>query len=331
MSATIKDVAKLAGVSKTTVSRVIMNSPNIKESTRQKVSDAIGVLDYRPNAIARAMITKKTGNIGFIINKQHKPVLAHPFYAPILEAIVETTAIKGYSIFISSDYDITSKNGDIFIQKKVDGIILASSISEKIINAFKKNNIPVVLINNETRDEDVVCIINDDYNGAYKAVEYLVKKGYRNIGILCGPMEHISYRKRLQGYTDVMNDYKIDTKSENIIISYHSTLIAGYEGMKKMLVREYPRAVFCSNDMMAIGAIKAIKEANIRIPEDIAIIGFDNNDYCNIVEPGITTINVDKEKIGRLAVENLINMINGKGFNERIITVDTSLIIRESS
>ncbi|MDK2840353.1 MAG: LacI family transcriptional regulator, repressor for deo operon, udp, cdd, tsx, nupC, and nupG [Thermosipho sp. (in: thermotogales)] len=140
MSVTIHDVAKLAGVSKSTVSRAISNSKLINEDTRQKVLQAAEILNYKPNAIARAMITKKTKNIGFIIYQKHKPILSHPFYSPILESIVDTTNSMGYNLFISSDNDIKIASGEIFMQKKVDGIILASRVDKNIILSFKKQN-----------------------------------------------------------------------------------------------------------------------------------------------------------------------------------------------
>jgi DNA-binding LacI/PurR family transcriptional regulator len=331
MDTTIHDIAKLAGVSKSTVSRALSDSGLVSEKTRQKVLKSAELLNYKPNAIARAMVTKKTGNIGFVIYQKHKPVISHPFYSHILESIVDETNSIGYNLFISSDQDIRISSGEILMQKKVDGVILASRVDKKIVVNFRKQGIPVVVINNIVDLDDVFCIVNDDFNGAMEAVEYLIGKGHRKIGILCGPLEHISYSQRYNGYINALKKYEINLDYQLIKIT-DSTLQHGYDAMEAILaVGNIPTAVFCTNDMMAIGAMKAIKHAGYRIPEDIAVAGFDDIEFSSLVEPALTTVFSDKTAIGKTAVEKLKRMIDNQPVDEFIVKQETKLVIREST
>lgn len=331
MDTTIHDIARLAGVSKSTVSRALSDSGLVSEKTRQKVLKSAELLNYKPNAIARAMVTKKTGNIGFVIYQKHKPVISHPFYSHILESIVDETNLIGYNLFISSDQDIRISSGEILMQKKVDGVILASRVDKKIVVNFRKQGIPVVLINNIVDLDDVFCIVNDDFNGAMEAVEHLIGKGHRKIGILCGPLEHISYSQRYNGYINALKKYEINLDYQLIKIT-DSTLQHGYDAMEAILaVGNIPTAVFCTNDMMAIGAMKAIKHAGYKIPEDIAVAGFDDIEFSSLVEPALTTVFSDKAAIGKTAVEKLKRMIDNQPVEQFIVKQKTKLVIREST
>lgn len=330
MSVTIRDVAKYTGLSTSTVSRAISNSSLISEVTRHKVNKAVAILNYKPNAVARSMITKKTGNIGFIIYRKHNPVLSNPFYGPILESIVDTTNELGYNLFLSTDRDI-NLSGEIMIQKKVDGIILANRVEQEVIMNFKRYNIPVVLVNNVVEIDDLVCISDDNFTGAYEAIEYLINKEYHPIALLYGPLEYISHIQRFNGYVHALkkNNIKVDY---NYIHSIDSTFEASFEAMQNILLTKYiPRAVFCTNDIMAVGAIKAIQKAGLSVPGNIAVLGFDGIVYGTWVEPSLTTVWTDKVTMGRLAVENLIKVINNSPIEDRIIIQKTKLVIREST
>ncbi len=331
MKVTIKDVAKLAGVSKSTVSRVLTNSDNCSERARQKVLEAAEKLNYKPNALARAMITKKTGNIGLIIYQKHKPILSHPFYAPIVEAIVDTSRKKGYSLFIASDQDINASSAELLLEKRVDGIIFASFIDPSIVLKYKNLGVPLVLLNNSVDIEGISYVTCDNYLGAYKAVNYLVQKGHTYIGFLCGPLQHRSYTERYKGYVAALEDNGIKVQEDLIRIG-ESTLSDGNRLMNQLLhSTRIPTAVFASNDMMAIGAIKAIKKKNLNIPRDIGVIGFDDIEFGILIEPALSTVHVDKTKMGELAVELLIDEINKNTSTSKKNIIPTEVIIRESS
>jgi len=331
MGATIHDIARLAGVSKSTVSRALSGIGLVSEETRCKVLKSAELLNYKPNAIARAMVTKKTGNIGFVIYQKHKPVISHPYYSHILESILEETDLIGYNLFISSDQDIRISSGEILMQKKVDGVILASRVDKRIVINFRNQGIPVVLVNNIVDLDDVCCIVNDDYNGTMELMDYLIRKGHRKIGILCGPLEHLSYSKRYNGYIDAYKKHGINIDYQLIKIT-DSTLMHGYDAMEAPLAAgNIPTAVFCTNDMMAIGAMKAIKHAGYKIPDDIAVAGFDDIEFSSLVEPALTTVFINKAAIGKTAVEKLKKMIDKQPVDELVIEHKTKLVIREST
>jgi DNA-binding LacI/PurR family transcriptional regulator len=331
MSVTIKDIAKIVGVSKSTVSRVLANSDKCSEETRQRVLEAMEKLNYKPNALARAMVTKKTGNIGLIIYQKHKPILSHPFYAPVVEAIVDTSMKRGYSLFIATDQDINASSAELLLEKRVDGIIFASFIDPSIILKYKNQGVPLVLLNNSVDIEGISYVTCDNYSGAYNAVNYLVQKGHKNIGFLCGPLQHRSYTERYKGYIAALKDNDIKVQ-DNLVRIGESTLSEGNRLMGQLLHnRRVPTAVFASNDMMAIGAIKAIKKEKLEIPNDIAVIGFDNIDFGNLIEPSLSTVHVNKVLMGELAVELLINEINKCTSGEKENILPTELVLREST
>ncbi|NLU10649.1 MAG: LacI family transcriptional regulator [Tepidanaerobacter acetatoxydans] len=331
MEVTIKDIAKVAGVSKSTVSRVLSNSGKFSEESKQKVLEAAKKLNYTKNAVARAMITKETKNIGLIVYQKHKPILSHPFYAPVIESIVDNSMKLGYSIIIATDQDIKGSSAELLLEKRVDGIIFASFIDPSIVLKYKEQNIPLVLVNNSVDFKGVSYIKFDNFKGAFEAVSYLISKKHKNIGLLSGPLEHQSYKERLRGYMSALKENGLIAKEKNIRVG-NSTLSEGFRLMKELLNESIlPTAVFASNDMMAIGAIKAIKSFNLRVPEDIAVIGFDNIDYGRLIEPSLSTIDADKDRMGKKAVELLIKEINKYHSFRRENILPTKLVIRKST
>ena len=171
MAATIIDVAKLSGYSKATVSRAYASPDCVKPETREKIYAAAKALNYAPNAIARAMVTKQTENIAFIIHEKQYPVVLNPFYSPILEAVLQECTRHGYSAFISTDHDVRLPNGELYIKKHMDGVILAGQTDYQSILSFRKHNIPMVLLNNRMELDDLLCVTADNYNGAVQAME----------------------------------------------------------------------------------------------------------------------------------------------------------------
>lgn len=330
MNVTIKDVAKAAGVSKSTVSRIFSNSGNYSDEAKRKVMEAAERLNYRKNTIATAMKTKETKNLGLIIYKKHKPILSHPFYAPIVEAIVDSSKERGYSIIIATDQDIENSAAESLLEKRVDGIIFTGLVYEAIIKKCKEMGLPLVLLNCSI-DLDVSFVKADNYMGAYEAVVYFIKKKYREIGFLCGPLQDQSYYERYRGYLAALNDYNIPVR-ENFMRFGESTISEGTRLMSNMLESgDVPRAIFASCDMIAIGAIKAIKKAGLKIPDDVAVIGFEDIEHNVLIEPALSTVFVDKVKMGQMAVDVLLDQIGEKPKSRRENILPTKLILRESS
>lgn len=328
MAATILDVAKLCGYSKTTVSRAFASPELVTEKTREKIYRAAKALNYTPDAIARAMVRGRTDNIGFIIYEKQYPVVLNPFYSPIFESVLQTCSQKGYSLFISSDRELRLPNGQACVKKQMDGVILAGHSDEQIVTDLRRQNMPVVLLNNALDMEDLLCVTTDQYGGAALAVEHLVERGHRRIGLLAGNFSPHVYLSRYSGYCDVLQKHglKIDGR---LIRSIEPTVEQAIAGAAELLsMEDRPTALFCTNDTIAIGAMKAAIRAGLRIPADLAIVGYDDSENSRMIEPELTTVRVDKTAMGAIAAEHLIAQIEGEPPRKEVIQTAVELVVR---
>ncbi|MCD5406223.1 MAG: LacI family transcriptional regulator [Desulfotomaculum sp.] len=328
---TIVDIAKKAGVSKSTVSRVLSGKGSCKQVTKDKVLVTAKELNYRPNRLAQAMITKKTGIIGLIIYRKHMPVIAHPFYGPILDVIATETKKADYSLLMMADNEVGFCPSDCFFQYRVDGLILLSRVPAELVGEIQQAGRPFVLINNTAIIEDANYIVNDDYLGAYDATMYLLNKGYRKIAYISGPLEHRSYRLRWQGFQDALT-----YKGHEIQPHHHYIgdlgLETGMAGVYHFLQKDSrPDAIFASNDMMAIGALKILHSLQINVPEDLAVMGFDDIEFAKWMTPALTTVRVDKKAMGRVAVKKLLDILNGKTVKNDRVVLAPKIIFRQST
>lgn len=331
MSVTILDVAKLCGYSKATVSRAFASPEQVTEKTREKVYAAAQALGYTPDAIARAMVRGRTDNIGFIIYEKQYPVVLNPFYSPIFEAVLQTSARKGYSLFLSSDRDVRLPNGQVYIKKQMDGVILAGQTDAQTVLDLRRQGITVVLLNSVVDLEDQLCITTDQYGGAVQAMRHLTERGHTRIGLVAGEFSPHVYGARYNGYVDVLRACG-QTVDFRIVHTIAPTVEAAQRCVSAMLTLEdRPTALFCTNDTIAIGAMKAVLRAGLRIPEDVAIVGFDDSEISHLVEPELTTVRIDKTKMGELAAQWLINLIEGGKCDQHIIETPTELIVRATT
>ena len=207
MPSTILDVAALCGYSRATVTRAFSEPHLVKESTRNKVYEAARKLNYTPNAIAQAMPRMRTDNIAFILYEHQSPAFLNPFYAPILDAVVDMSHALGLSVIISSSADTRLPNGEIYIKKQVDGAILAGQINAELIDYFQHQHKPIVLLNNITRSEDRICLAIDDYSGSVQVVQHLIDRGHRRIALIQGNFSDHVMKGRRAGYVDTLNKW----------------------------------------------------------------------------------------------------------------------------
>jgi DNA-binding LacI/PurR family transcriptional regulator len=332
LKATIHDIAKIAGVSKSTVSRVISGNGYVSPEAREKVLRATEVLNYRPNALARAMVSRHTRNIGVIIYRQHYPIASHPFYGKILDSILETAAQMDYSIFVSTDQEISSRSADFLLEKRVDGLILISRLNHELIDYFKGSDIPFVMVNGSTDDQDVIHLVNDDLNGGRMAADHFLACGYRSIAVIAGPQDHRSHSLRLRGFRARLAESGIHLADRQICYAATSQFQEGYQFVHTMRKEaQMPEAIFATNDMMAIGAIQAISETGGRIPTDIAVMGFDDIDFAAMSNPSLTTVKSAKSQMGRQAVEMLDQLIQGNTDLPKRAQFSAELIVRSST
>lgn len=336
------DIAKLAGVSRSTVSRVINNYSNVPEETRQKVVKVIKEYDYVPHASARMLAGAKNRCIGLFMvdmrdESQGRQVSASSYFSPFTSAIIDIANNSGYTVLVS----IISKPKDY---KKVKGIYYDKTITGGIFIGVKDNEqeikdiisggYRVVLVDQSVKSDEQVysksIIINaDNYNGAYKATKYLIDLGHTDIAHVTGEENQLSSVDRLKGYKKALIDSKIKVKSK-FIVKGNYTLDGGYKATKKLLAKNIPSAIFLSSDSMALGAMQAIDEKGLKVPEDISIIGFDDIEMAKYLNPALTTIRLDLLEMAAIAVKSLISSIEGSSNFSACYVVPVSLILRET-
>lgn len=331
MSATIIDVAKKCGYSKATVSRAFISPETVSEKAKERVYAAAKELNYTPNTIARALVRQHTENIAFIIHEKQYPTLLNPFYAPVLEAVMQEAAKRGYSVFIATGNDMQLPNGDVYIKKHMDGVIFAGQTDIHTVEEFQRKNIPVVMLNHEIDLKNLVSVTVEHFQGAQQATEHLCERGHKRIGLLAGRFSEQVCEARLNGYMSVLaaHDLPMDTR---FITDIEPTLEDAEEAMSELLkMPDRPTAFFCTNDTIAAGAVKAVLRAGLRVPEDVAIVGFDDSIVSRMVEPELTTVRIDATTMGRVAAQQLFDLIDKKELSETHIKIPTSLVIRHTT
>lgn len=326
--ATIKDVAKKAGVSISTVSRVLNESQNVSSELRQKVNSAVEELNFSLNNVARGLKNSQTKKIAVII-----PRISRSFFADVLDGIHLAAEKRGYSMQIAESYDDLEKEIqmiDSFVSEWTDGIILASSISslttpsarkyiQKLQSLQKKGTkIPVVTLE-FALSSGIDAVIFDNRQAAYDAVCYLIEKKQRkNIVYMGLPEKSFLGLERLAGYLQALEDHNIISDSSRIRKGNY-TSDSGYLEMKKILLDNIKvDALFCANDQMAIGAIKACQEFQIQIPEDLAVIGMDDIYASSLITPSLTSVCFPKTKLGITAMDMIADILNESSEKEHI-------------
>jgi len=334
MKINIKDVAKKAGVSTATVSRVLGDFPGVRDRTRKKVLKAISELNYEINAVARNLRQKKTNSIGIIVGN----VLSQ-FYSVIAKSVEDTANKFGYNTILCNGDENPEKEREylkVLKSNRVDGIILTptgknSEYVQHLINSRTK----VVLLDRLIEGVDCDVVLVDNINGAYKAVKHLIDQGYKKIGIVDGYLDRTTGEERLSGYLQAIEEAGI-AKDNSLIKIGNFKKESGRKLTKELLKQSNrPEAIFTTNIDMSMGALIAIKELGLTIPDDIGIVCFDDSDWASILDPPITVIRQPVYQLGSTAAELLIKRIendkNDPDFRPTVITLNTDLIIRNST
>lgn len=328
---TIKDIAKIANVSHTTVSRALNDSPLIKPGTKKKILEIASQLNYTPNYNAKSLVTQRSYTIGLFLTS-----ITHGTSSSFF---VET--VKGVNQIINQDYNLFVRGIDdirdysTIHNKRFDGIILMSQSEEDndFIAYLKEKQIPCVVLNRDIGDPSIINILSNDREGSTQAVKHLLQKGHRNIGLVEGITGFKSSMERREGYLKALIDYNIPIKTEYIIQGNYD-MESGYRAMERLLsLDQPPTAVFCSNDDMAIGAINAAFARGVNVPEDISIVGFDDIEFARYTNPSLTTVKRPIEKISTLGANKILQMMSSgvpSEMNGEKIFVETELVIRKS-
>ncbi len=331
----IKDVAKKAGLSLSTVSLVINNKSHVSKETRDRVKKIIAELNYHPQRSGRSLASKLSGNIGFILTEDHFSK-SEPFYTRIfLGTEFEARKSNYYVLLTTVNFNVkdTKEIPRFLLESNVDGVIIAGKIGSSWVDYIREKNLPLLLVDFEKADKGVSTILIDNFAGARLAVTHLAKGGHNKIGFIGGDLEHPSISERYAGFRHTVNTLSVPLSENWISISEPETQLAnGYRAAKKIFQNksDIPSALFVANDAMAVGCIRYLKEIGKRIPEDVAIIGFDNVEIGFLSEPRLTTINVHREEMGSLAVRRIVEMVKEKnGVVTKTIT-PVDLVVRDS-
>ena len=308
---TIKDIAERCGVSVTTVSRVLNEKPDVNDETRARVLKVIEDSNYRPNGMARSLVINQTYSIGLII-----PDINNPYFPEVARGVEDQAQDSSYSvIFSSTDNKLEQEQEviDLMLQKRVDGLIVSLSLANRdILKRLESRNIPVVQLDRKIPDSIYPAVMIDNQQSAYKAVQFLIDEGYKEIAHITGDLQTVPGQDREDGYRKAIldNDLRL---AEDMIFEGNFSKRSGYEAMEQMIAGgNLPEAIFAANDMMALGVLEACRHADIRIPEDLVLIGHDNISISNLVYPALTTMAQPKYKLGRQASKMLIDLINIK-------------------
>lgn len=329
-SISLKDVAKLAGVGLGTASRVLNNHPSVTEETKKLVLDVMKELNYQPNAIARSLKMNTTRTVGILI-----PDITSAYFPEIVRGIEDMAKECNYNIILcNTDLHFEKEKAALkmFHEKKVDGVLFMSNeICEATMDKFQEMDIPIVLIS--TRDDTGILpsITIDNEQAAFAAVDYLCKLGHKKIAMLAGRFKDPNAGEpRITGYRRALGKNEINLDKE-MLLEGNFDYKSGYENMLRLLKNENrPTAVFAASDTMAIGAYKAILENNLRIPEDISIIGFDGIEVAEFVYPPISTIEQPRYNMGSEAMRLLEKLMNNEAVEKQNIVLDFKLIERKS-
>lgn len=331
---TIKDIAREAGVSTATVSMVLNGKDQaISESTRKRVLSVVKERNFIPNAMAGSLVTRRTNIIGLII-----PDIVNPFFPEIARGAEDRAKQAGCSLLLCNtdeDPEQEEKYLVMLSNKMVDGIIIAHSTRSTEPSAFlEQSRIPAIVIDRDWQGTSIQgrILVNNE-KGAYLATKHLAEQGYRQIACITGPLKTPTSKDRLHGYQRALREYKLPVREEAILEGEYKKEW-GKDAVQTLLTEKIPfDAIFCGNDLIAIGAIKELKRSGIRVPEDVGITGFDDISLASLVDPAITTVKQPNYEMGYQAVSMLLSIIDRTALetDQRINTLNTELVVRESS
>ena len=331
MPLTLEDIATLSGYSRSTVSRVLNKENGVSDKARIAIQKIIQEKEYQPNLAARGLASGKSRIFGLVISHGINDLFSDSFYSLLMQGVTKACAERDYSVMLwlsrmLSKEELISK---ITNNSMLDGLIISSiEYQDPMIDDILESKVPFVMVGQNSSNKSIHYVDTNNASSAFEAVNHFIQLGYRKIATITGPTNKIAGRDRLKGYQMALIENDIEIDSDLIQLGYFTDL-GGYSAMQKLL-KYQPEAVFVASDTMAFGAIRAIKDAGLKIPEDIALIGFDNIPTASEMSPPITTINQDIPKMGEVAVNMLIELINEKNKEIENIILPAELIIRES-
>ncbi len=328
---TIKDIARIAGVSEATVSRVINNAPNVRPITREKVQKAIEELNYYPNSLARGMRSKKTNSIGLILAD-----ITNPFYAETAKTIIEIASRHNYSIILcntNNDINEQQKYIEVLLQRKVDGFIFASvHWKDSSLHTAISSDVPCIFYNRKPSESaGLNYVVLDNELGAYMAVEHLYNLGHRRIALIRGPNMFSTGRERLNGYVKALQRFGLNYDEKIVVQGKYNEKQSFKAAMKLLAADVPPTAIFASNDLMALSALDAIISSGLRVPEDVAVVGLDDIEIASHSAIQLTTVSQNRNMMAEIAVDSLRKIMQQEDIQLPVqVVLKPMLVVRKT-
>ncbi len=332
MALTLEDIARMSGVSRSTVSRVINNDPNVNETTRLKVWEIIHTINFQPNLAARSLAAGRSQVLGLVIPMAVTSIFADPYFPLLIQGISSACNSSGYSMMLwlaEPDYE-RRMAGQILYSGLIDGVIVASNVmDDPVVKALVNGKkLPFIMVGRHPNDLSVSYVDVDNRTGAAQAVEHLIRLGKKRIATIRGPQTMVAGVDRYQGYLDAMAQAKIKV-DPHLVEEGEFSQQGGFHAMQKLLPNR-PDALFTASDMIAVGAMMAIQGGGLKIPEDIALVSFDGIPSSAHTDPPLTTVRQPITRSGAMAAQLLIDMIENPSPAPRRMILSTELIIRKS-
>jgi LacI family transcriptional regulator len=330
MALTLDVIAGMAGVSRSTVSRVINGDTRVKETTRLKVQEVINSLNFQPNIAARSLAAGRTGVIGLVIPAGVAALFTDPYFPQLIQGVSAACNANDLSVMLwlaEPAYEVRTIR-QILHSGLLDGVMVSSMlIDDPIVQSLHNSKMPFILVGRHPY-LDVNYLDIDNYSGGIEATTYLMSCGYKRIATITGPQNMIAGLDRYRGYCEAFKTHGFDLDA-NLVAEGDFTEAGGYAGMLNLLPFQ-PEAVFVASDIMAVGALRALRENNLRVPEDIAVFGFDDAPVASHTEPPLTTMRQSPYRMGYKTLEALLEIIRNPGQTTRQIVLEAEIVFRES-
>ncbi len=335
---TLERIAALAGVSRATVSRVVNDQPRVSEATRERVRQIIQEEGYSPNAAARSLVSHRSQTIGLVIPSTMTTSISSPYYLLVMQGVTAVCDQRRYSLTLLPATSITPDGYAHLIHSgAVDGLIVAtSSVGKAFLAWLQREGFPFVLIGRQPDLPTIDTVASDYEQGAAMAAQHLIWQGFTRIAMIMGPHDHGGAIGRRDGFLHTLREAGLSCPA-SYLVEGNFTLQGGQEAMRSILsARPRPQAVFCASDEMAIGAMQVIRDAGLRVPDDIAVIGYDDIPVAKTTEPALTTVRQPVEQLGYTATTMLIDILEARALNparmleHQHVVLPTELVVRAS-
>jgi DNA-binding LacI/PurR family transcriptional regulator len=336
MAVTIKDVAKLANVAPSTVSRVIANNPRISEETKIKVRDAMAYLGYYPNVIARSLANRSTQAIGIVMPNSTEKALQNPFFPEVIRGISKKAHEKKYALYMStgnSEQEIYEATIGMVQGRRVDGIILLySRVDDKIMTYLFEQNFPFTVVGKPYSNAEMISHIdNDNYRAAKDLTQYLIQKGHERIAFIGGSLNLVVTTDRLLGYENALRISNLPLRNEYIV---HDEFLkeGGRDAVNSLIaLREPPTALVVADDLMALGVLSMLSDKGISVPDEISVVSFNNVALAELAHPSLTSVDINIFKLGYEAADCLLCIVENPTKPKERVIIPHKIIERHSS